>query len=141
MIPAPVIQLHEPDAVFDQTAGQKTIVRKRRVISLVQRSWIVRAFRRRYKTGLCPVEIQYVLGFPRDIHHFRNRNLHPARQFILSDTSHRLRITTPQIFRPIHFGERIEHAAAQFPVHSRRVTKIQNGITGRTTLHSLIDAG
>jgi hypothetical protein len=45
MIPSPVIELHEADAVLDQAPGQQAVVGEGRIVALVDDARIVGALR------------------------------------------------------------------------------------------------
>ena len=139
MIPAPVVKLNEANTRLHQSSRQQTIVWKRRVITLVEHSWIIRTFRRRNISWLSTVHLQNVLWLLRDVHDFRHRCLHPIRQLILRNASLRFRVSRSFELRRIHLGQSIQHASAEFAIHPCRITQVQNGITGRATLNSLIN--
>ena len=139
MIPAPVIQLHETNTGFDQAACQQTVVRKRRIIALVEDSRIIGTFGRRNISRLSSVHVEDMLRFLRDIHHFGNGHLHAIRQFVLRNPSLRFRIPAAFEFGSIHFCQSVQHAAAQTAIHAVRVAQIQNRIASRAALHALID--
>ena len=73
MIPTPVEELDEADAILDQPTGQEAIVGKGRIISLVKAARIGCRFGFRNMTRLGPV------------HHFGNGHLHAEGQFVLGN--------------------------------------------------------
>ena len=106
VIPAPIKELDEPDSLFSKPTGKQAIVAQAG------------------SSDLRSVCIEGRLGFLGNIHHLRNRSLHPVSQFILGDPGEGLRVSE-LLGRPmVQVLKRIEAGPTQPAVHARRIGNI-----------------
>jgi hypothetical protein len=121
LVPALVIELNEPHAVFGQLAREQTVGRVRtrnKAFGTVQFDNIIRLFRQ--------------------IHYLRHCRLHTVSHFILLDLRGNLRIAEFLIRQVIQFRKLVEHIAALFPVHSVGIAQVKHRILALAELHTLM---
>ena len=101
IVPAPVEQLHEAHARFDQSSREQTVVGQTTI------------------TRLCTIVVERLLRLTRDVHHFRDTGLHAISQLVLRNP--RLRFGMPHGFdlQLIEFVERIERLSPKLAIHAR----------------------
>ena len=110
-VPAPVEELHEAHALFDQPPGQQAVVGEARLARL-------RAVG--FERSAC--------GLLGDVHHLRHASLHAEGQFVLGDARQRFRVAQARGLHLVQVAQRVERLAAQLAVHARRIGHIQHRI-------------
>jgi hypothetical protein len=119
-IPAPVKQLNESHFLFDQSACQEAVVGKTR----------------------CPrlrtVCIQRILGFARNIHHFRDGRLHSISQLVLGNACMRFRMAQVLGLLLVQIPQGVQTDSPHVPIHPLGVRDIQHGIALGAALDTLI---
>ena len=121
LIPAAVIELHEPHAPLHEPPREQAVGRERAGL-----------------LALRPVTIERGRRLGRQIGELGHRGLHAEGHFVLRHAGGDLRIAVAGLLQRVQPGEAVEHRSPQLPRHARRVGEIEDGIAARAKLHALV---
>src|SRR5258705_4335889 len=118
-IPTPIEQLNESHVFLDQPPREQAIIGETGF------------------SGLRAVALDDLFRLARNVHAFRDRNLHTVSEFILRNTRRGFRMAEVVFLRFVQIAQDIKRAPAHLAVHSRRIRNIQYRIAFGTALHAL----
>ena len=112
VVPAPIVELDEPDARLDQPTGEQAVVGERRVGPLVGDARVGGRVGVGDEAGLRAVQFEDVPRLAGDVHDLRGRHLHPVGELVLSDASDGLGVADRLGLPAIEQAERVECLAS-----------------------------
>ena len=111
LVPAGVHQLHEPDAPFEQPAGDQAVVRERAVLQ-----------------GVGAVARERGLRLVREVDQVGHARLHPEGHLVLGDARVDLGIAIIGEMGRVHRGHVVEQRPPRLAAHARRVGQIRHEV-------------
>ena len=117
VVPAPVKELDEAHAAFDETSREEAVVCKGWVIGFVAGPRVGHGLKVIPIAWLCAVEVKDVLWFLADVHRIRDGDLHLVGEFVLLDAGDGFGVAEGFFLECVQLAHRIQGLAPQVTVH------------------------